>query len=99
MKSRKQYITEPEDRRWLEVTPRTAVAGGLIVVALLAAMAVLAPGERPAVAVESAVRPLVTEMQRPNTRRAAPAAPTANPQPATTGTDEIAAPDNHPPTF
>ncbi|MEO8303251.1 MAG: hypothetical protein ABI724_03965 [Betaproteobacteria bacterium] len=99
MKSRKQYLTEPEDRRWLEVTPRTAVAGGLIVVILLAAMVALAPGERPAVAADSAVRPSMADTQRSNTPRLAPEVSTANPQPATTGPDEIAAPDNHPPTF
>jgi len=99
MKSRKQYITEPEEHRWLAVTPTAAVAGGLIVIILLVAMAVLAPGERPVVAADGAVRPSATDAQRPNTLRSAPAAPTANPQPAATGPDEIATPDNHPPTF
>lgn len=49
MKSRKDYIIEPNDERWLEVTPRAAVAGGVVVVLLLAAMTLLQPEPRGAV--------------------------------------------------
>jgi hypothetical protein len=97
MKSRKELITEPDDRRWLEVSSRTAAAGGLVVVALLGAMALLHPGER--AAVDSAVRASVADVPVAGGPPSVPDRPASGAAPIATDADGFAPPDNHPPTF
>jgi hypothetical protein len=96
MKSRKQFITEPGDRRWLEVGPRAAAAGGLVVVLLLGAMALLHPGERVAV---DANRSTLSSASASSLPAAPPDVPATTLPPIATDADGFAAPDNHPPTF
>jgi len=87
MKSRKQFITEPGDRRWLDATPLAAAAGGLIVVLLLGTMVLLHPGERAAAVGEPPATPLSPESP-------AYALPSIAPD-----AESYAAPGSQPPTF
>jgi len=88
MKSRKQYLTEPEDRRWMQASPWAAVVGGVAVIALLLAMALFTPGEHPA---RESVRADATAVERPTAAVPLPPLPSAN-EAATT-------PEEQPPTF
>jgi len=99
MKSRRKFITEPGDRRWLETSQWTAAAGGLVVVLLFGAMALLHPGERAAVDVDRAAQSFVTDAPAADSQPAAVAGPASSMPSTATDADVLAAPDNHPPTF
>jgi len=88
MKSRKQYLTEPEEQRWLNASPWTAVVGGTVVILLLIAMAVFTPGERPAHELERAD---ATMVERPIATVPLPPLPSA--------ADTASTPEEQPPTF
>ena len=96
MKSRKQYLTEPGDRRWLEATPLAAAAGGLVIVLLLGAMALLHPNERAPVNVD---RPTVSSASTSSSPSAPSDAPTSTLPPIAPDAESYAAPDSQPPTF
>jgi hypothetical protein len=106
MQGSKRFITESDERHWLEVTPRAAAAGGLVVVLLLGAIMLLHPGERGAAGRAAlATRPEspavskvpadTAQVSMPNASDPTPAGPAAIVEDA----DGPAAPDNHPPTF
>lgn len=88
MKSRKQYLTEPEEQRWLNASPWAALAGGTVVILLLIAMAVFTPGERPAHELERAD---ATMVEMPIATVPLPPLPSATDTPPT--------PEEQPPTF
>lgn len=88
MKSRKQYLTEPEDQRWMYASPWAAVAGGVVVILLLLAMALFTPGERPPRALDRAD---ATSVERPIAAVPLPPLPSAS--------DAATTPEEQPPTF
>ncbi len=88
MKSRKQYLTEPGDQRWVQASAWTAAAGGIVIILLLLVMAVFAPGERPARALDRAD---ATPVDRPVAAVSLPPLPTA--------TEAASPPEEQPPTF
>lgn len=88
MKSRKQYLTEPEDQRWMHASLWAAITGGVVVVALLLAMALFTPGERPA---RDSVRADATAVARLTAVVPLPPLPSA--------TEAATTPEEQPPTF
>ena len=88
MKSRKQFLTEPEEQRWLNASPWAAIAGGTVVILLLIAMAVFTPGENPA---HERERAYATMAEMPIVTVPLPPLPSA--------ADTPPAPEEQPPTF
>jgi hypothetical protein len=96
MKSRRRYITEPGDRHWLYASPWIAAAGGLVVVILLAAMALLQPGSPTAGDGRSQAQAATAAPRSP---AAAPDAPVRTLPPVAPDAESYATPGTMPPTF
>jgi hypothetical protein len=88
MKSRKQYLTEPGDQRWMHASTWAAAAGGILIILLLLAMAVFTPGERPAGRLDRAD---ATAVETPVAAVPLPPLPGA--------TEAATTPEEQPPTF
>lgn len=88
MKSRKEYLTEPGDQRWMHASTWAAAAGGILIILLLLAMAFYTPGDRPAGALDRAD---ATPVERPVAAVPLPPLPSA--------TEAASTPEEQPPTF